>query len=91
MVVCILLNVVAVKFYGESEFFMSSTKVFLLIFLMMITITTMSGANPARDAYGFRNWQTADVMHPYVAEGSAGRFLGWWSVVLYAAFSTFSC
>lgn len=87
MAVCILLNVVAVKFYGESEFFMSSTKVFLLLFLVMLTFVTMAGGNPRRDAYGFRTWQTAPVMHPYVADGAAGRFLGWWSVVLYAAFT----
>ncbi|KAM5344436.1 hypothetical protein ACJ41O_012972 [Fusarium nematophilum] len=27
------------------------------------------------------------VMHPYHADGATGRFLGWWSVVIYAGFT----
>lgn len=87
MAICILLNVVAVRWYGESEFYMASTKIFLLIFLVMITLVTMCGGNPKGDAYGFRNWKTADVMIEYVDEGNTGRFLGFWSVCLYAAFT----
>lgn len=66
---------------------MSSTKIFLLIFLVMITIVTMCGGNPQNDAYGFRNWKTADVMHPYLEDGASGRFFAFWSVALYAAFT----
>lgn len=83
---CILLNVVAVKYYGESEFIMASTKVLLLFGLVLITIITMSGGNPKGDAYGFQNWGDG-VMHPYHTEGATGRFLGWWSVVIYAGFT----
>lgn len=77
MVVCVLLNVVAVKFYGESEFVMASSKIILLFMLVMITLITMAGGNPRHDAYGFRNWN-AGAMHPYYAEGSTGKFLGFW-------------
>lgn len=86
MVVCILLNVVAVKWFGESEFIMASTKVLLLLILVLLTIVTMSGGNPQGDAYGFRNWNSG-AMHPYYAEGGTGRLLGWWSVVIYAGFT----
>lgn len=87
MAVCILLNVAAVKWYGESEFYMASTKIFLLLFLVMVTFVTMCGGNPRHDAYGFRTWKTSDVMLPYYTEGDTGRFLGFWSVALYAAFT----
>ncbi|RYP58158.1 hypothetical protein DL770_010500 [Monosporascus sp. CRB-9-2] len=88
MAVCVLLNVVAVKWYGESEFIMASTKVLLLLGLCLLTLITMSGGNPQHDAYGFRNWSGSDAMHPYYAASeAAGRFLGWWEVVIYAAFT----
>ncbi|KAH7312596.1 amino acid permease/ SLC12A domain-containing protein [Stachybotrys elegans] len=87
MVVCILLNVVAVKWFGESEFIMASTKILLLFGLILITIITMCGGNPRNDAYGFRHWSNGNYIHPYLATGATGNFLGWWKVVLYAGFT----
>ncbi|KAK6067408.1 amino acid permease [Seiridium cupressi] len=87
MVVCFLLNVVAVKWYGESEFVMASTKVLLLFGLCLVTLITMSGGNPNHDAYGFRNWGSGNAMHEYYTTGDTGRFLGWFKVVIYAAFT----
>lgn len=87
MVLCIMLNVVAVKWYGESEFIMASTKVILLFGLIILTIVTMAGGNPQHDVYGFRNWGDGNYIHPYLAQGDTGRFLGWWKVVIYAAFT----
>lgn len=84
---CILVNVVAVKWYGEAEFVMASTKVLLLFGLILITVITMAGGNPQGDAYGFRNWGNGNYIHPYVAEGATGNFLGWWKVVIYAGFT----
>ncbi|KAH6695092.1 proline-specific permease [Plectosphaerella plurivora] len=87
MVSCVLLNVVAVKWYGEAEFVMASTKIILLFMLVMITFVTMLGGNPKNDRYGFRNWGDGNHMHSYVAEGATGKFLGFWSVVIYAGFT----
>ena len=66
---------------------MASTKVLLLIGLVLLTFITMVGGNPKHDAYGFRYWKNGQAMHPYYATGSTGRFLGFWSVVRYAAFT----
>ncbi|KAG9496433.1 hypothetical protein J7337_013021 [Fusarium musae] len=87
LVVCFLLNVIAVKWYGESEFVMASTKVILIIGLILLTFITMCGGNPRGDAYGFRYWGNGNAMHAYYTDGAAGRFLGFWSVVIYAAFT----
>ncbi|KAF2013488.1 lysine-specific permease [Aaosphaeria arxii CBS 175.79] len=87
MAVCIFLNVVAVKWFGESEFIMASTKVFLLVMLVLITFITMVGGNPKGDRYGFRSWTDGNYMHSYHAEGAEGKFLGFWSVVIYAGFT----
>ncbi|KLU91688.1 proline permease [Magnaporthiopsis poae ATCC 64411] len=84
---CIIVNVVAVKWYGEAEFVMASTKVLLLFGLILITIITMAGGNPRGDAYGFRNWGNGNFIHPYRGEGATGNFLGWWKVVIYAGFT----
>lgn len=78
MIICLLLNVAAVKWFGESEFVMASTKVLMLFGLVLLTLITMSGGNPKNDAYGFRHWGDGNAMHPYYAEGDTGRFLGWW-------------
>lgn len=86
LVVCSLLNFVAVKYYGESEFIMASTKILLLIGLVLLTFITMVGGNPKHDVYGFRNW-THGVMFEYYTDGVTGRFLGFFSVMVYAAFS----
>ncbi|KAJ5550040.1 hypothetical protein N7461_004738 [Penicillium sp. DV-2018c] len=86
LIVCTALNLLAVKWYGEAEFIMASTKILLLIGLVLLTFITMVGGNPKHDAYGFRNW-TDGVMYEYYTDGVTGRFLGFFSVMVYAAFS----
>jgi amino acid transporter len=46
----------------------------------------MLGGNPQGDRYGFRNWK-AGAMAEHIAEGALGRFLGFWSVFIQAAFA----
>ena len=75
------------RWFGESEFVMSSTKLLLLIGLIMITFITMAGGNPKHDAYGFRNWTNGKAMHPYYTTGATGRFLGFCTAVRYAVFT----
>ncbi|OQV09565.1 hypothetical protein CLAIMM_13672 [Cladophialophora immunda] len=87
LVVCVFFNLVAVRWYGESEFIMASTKILLLMGLILLTFITMVGGNPKHDAYGFRYWKHGLAMHPYYTTGATGRFLGFWSVVRYAAFT----
>lgn len=87
MVVCFIVNVGAVKYYGEAEFVMASLKVLLLFGLVFLTLITMCGGNPKNDAYGFRYWKDGRAMIAYYAPGALGRFLGWWKVVLYAGFT----
>ena len=55
--------------------------------LVLLTFITMVGGNPKHDAYGFRHWGDGNYMHEYMGTGTSGRFLGWWKVILYAAFS----
>jgi amino acid transporter len=83
----LLLNTFAVRYYGESEFVSSSLKIFLILGLMLLTIITMLGGNPKGDRYGFRNYRDPGPMKEYLEHGALGRFLGFWSVLIYAAFA----
>jgi amino acid transporter len=47
----------------------------------------MLGGNSKNDRYGFRSWKHGNSMHEYMDTGARGRFLGWWKVIMYAAFS----
>lgn len=66
---------------------MGSTKVLLLIGLVLATLITMSGGNPQHDAYGFRNWSNRNFIHSYYAEGATGIFLSICISVRYAVFT----
>lgn len=52
-----VLNIFAVKYYGEAEFWLSSGKLFLILLVFSFTFVTMVGGNPQHDAYGFRYWR----------------------------------
>ncbi|KAJ4245540.1 hypothetical protein NW762_014049 [Fusarium torreyae] len=73
--------------YGEAEFLMGSTKILLILGLIMATFITMVGGNPRNDAYGFRNWKNGDMAHFYYAEGATGIFLSICISVQYAVFT----
>ncbi|KAL4251425.1 Amino Acid-Polyamine-Organocation Superfamily YAT [Pleurotus pulmonarius] len=56
IVLYVAINFFAVKWYGESEFWLSLGKVILAVGLICFTFVTMVGGNPLHDVYGFRNW-----------------------------------
>ncbi|EWZ32763.1 amino acid permease-domain-containing protein [Fusarium oxysporum Fo47] len=85
--VCYFMNMVAVRWYGEAEFIMGSTKILLILGLIMATFITMVGGNPHHDAYGFRNWKNGDMAHEYYADGATGIFLSICICVRYAVFT----
>lgn len=55
--VCRAVNLFAVKWYGESEFWLAMGKVILILGLIAFTFITMLGGNPKGDRYGFRYWR----------------------------------
>ncbi|GME99219.1 unnamed protein product [[Candida] boidinii] len=74
LVAYFIINIAAVKYFGETEFWLSLSKIFLAIGLMFFVFITMVGGNPQHDAYGFRYWSTPMV--PYISGGGLGRFQG---------------
>ncbi|CUM66568.1 uncharacterized protein PRCAT00004237001 [Priceomyces carsonii] len=77
------LNVFAVSYYGESEFWLSIGKLVLCIGLIFFTFITMCGGNPQHDAFGFRNWNVSGgPFAEYITTGSLGKFEGFLGALL---------
>ncbi|KAJ6784529.1 hypothetical protein PWT90_06065 [Aphanocladium album] len=81
------LNGLAVRYFGTSEFYLSSFKVFLMLGLICYTFVTMVGGNPHRDAYGFRYWKNPGSFVEHLVPGDTGRFLGLISCLIQASFT----
>lgn len=76
MVLYAVINFFAVKYYGETEFWLAIGKVLLAFGLFFFTFITMVGGNPQHDAYGFRFWNNPGAFAEWHSTGSLGRFLG---------------
>jgi amino acid transporter len=80
-------NVLAVKAYGEAEFWLSGGKVLLILILYCFTFITMVGGNPQKDAYGFRYWRDPGVFGSAAwSTGDLGRFEGFLGALWAASF-----
>ncbi|CAK7265231.1 hypothetical protein SEPCBS57363_001476 [Sporothrix epigloea] len=82
-----LLNIFAVKAYGEAEFWLSIGKLILILILYMFTFVTMVGGNPRHDAYGFRYWKSPGSFAEHLSTGDIGRFEGFLACVWSASFT----
>lgn len=82
-----LINVLAVQWYGETEFWAALGKVLLIIGLIIFTFIVMVGGNPQHDAFGFRYWKNPGAFTELYYEGTLGRFLGFLQCVIQASFT----
>ncbi|KAF7631649.1 amino acid transporter [Aspergillus flavus] len=80
------LNILAVKFYGEAEFWLSGGKLILIFILFAFTFVTMVGGNPQHDAYGFRYWNHPGPFAEFHTTGDLGRFEGFLAALWSASF-----
>lgn len=89
IVAYLIINVAAVQWYGEAEFWLCMGKVLLAVMLIAFTFVTMVGGNPLHDKYGFRNWTSHPHTQPmleYIATGDLGRFQGLLACLITAAY-----
>ncbi|CUM65841.1 uncharacterized protein PRCAT00003490001 [Priceomyces carsonii] len=88
IVLYVAINIFAVRYYGESEFWLSLGKLILAVGLIFFTFITMIGGNPQHDVYGFRNWNAkGGPIAEYLGTGSTGRFQGFLAALIQAAFT----
>lgn len=81
------LNLLAVRGYGEAEFWLSGGKVILIFIFFAFTFVTMVGGNPSGHAYGFYHWQQGGAFREYISEGHLGRFEGFLAALWGASFA----
>lgn len=82
-----VINVVAVQWYGEAEFWLAFGKLILFGICFMFTLVTMCGGNPKGDAYGFRYWSNPGPFAEYITTGELGRWQGFLASLWSAAFT----
>ncbi|KAF5985441.1 putative carnitine transporter [Fusarium bulbicola] len=80
------INILAVGFYGEFEFWLSGGKIVLIFILFAFTFVTMCGGNPAHDAYGFRYFASG-TFSTYLSTGPKGQFEGFLAALFNAGFT----
>ncbi|TKX18724.1 general amino acid permease-4 [Elsinoe australis] len=88
IVIYAAVNLFAVKWYGEAEFWMALGKVLLIVGLLIYTFFVMVGVNPLRDRFGFRYWRDPGSFKPLGGQsGSLGRFMGFLQCLIQASFT----
>jgi amino acid transporter len=88
LITIILLNIIAVPFFGEAEFWFASIKLITIIGLIVVGIVLFFGGAPdQRSRLGFRYWNNPGAFIPYLASGDTGRFLGYWTAFVRAGFA----
>jgi amino acid transporter len=82
-----LINLLAVKWYGETEFWAAIGKVLLIVGLIVFTFIAMLGGNPQKDRFGFRYWNEPGAFAELYYEGALGRWVGFLQCLILAAFT----
>ncbi|KAK4543240.1 hypothetical protein LTR36_005790 [Oleoguttula mirabilis] len=87
IVLIMLLNFCPVKWYGESEVFFAALKILLIVGLIIAGIIVDLGGSRGQNRIGFRYWKTPGPFNAYLVSGNTGKFLGFWSTLISAAYS----
>lgn len=87
IVLSVLVAVIFVGVYGEVEFFFALLKILLVVGVIILGLVIDLGGGPNHERIGFRYWKNPGPLVEYIATGSWGRFLGFWSVMSNAVYS----
>ncbi|KNG44681.1 amino acid permease [Stemphylium lycopersici] len=87
IVIIVVINFCGVKVYGESEVFFAVLKILLIVGLIIAGLVVDLGGSPSGDRIGFRYWNSPGPFNEYVVPGNTGKFLGFWSCLISAAYS----
>lgn len=88
LVAILTINLMSVKFYGDSEVVCGAIKILCFFGLVIVAIVITAGGGPKGDAIGFRYWYDPGAWTNYNGiQGSTGHFLGVLSALINASFS----
>ncbi|PWN49124.1 hypothetical protein IE53DRAFT_388676 [Violaceomyces palustris] len=82
-----LTNAISIKWYGEVEFTFAMVKIVTIVGLIIFGICIDLGAGPQGRVIGFSYWKNPGPFAEYLVEGASGRFVGFWYVLVNAAYS----
>jgi len=87
LIIILALNLFAVDFFGEAEFWFASIKFITLLGLIILGVVIFFGGAPDEGRLGFRYWNNPGAFTPYVASGTFGNFLAYWTATVRAGFA----
>ncbi len=87
LIIILLLNIIAVGFFGEAEFWFASIKLITIMGLIILGIVLFFGGGPNHDRLGFRYWNDPGAFNEYMTGGTTGRFLAYWHALVKAGFA----
>ncbi|KAH8698690.1 putative arginine permease [Talaromyces proteolyticus] len=88
LIVVWAINFAGTRVFGEMEFWFCSIKVITIIGLIITGVIISAGGGPNHTAIGFKYWsETGGFVQYSGIAGAKGRFLGFFSVLIDAAFA----
>lgn len=87
LAVIISLNMCAVKYFGETEFWFASIKIFCILGLLIVSFILFWGGGPDHDRLGFRYWKHPGGFAHHVTGGSLGSFLDIYTGIIKGGFA----
>jgi yeast amino acid transporter len=87
IVIIVGLNLLPVRFYGETEFWFAGTKVILLVGLLFLGFILFWGGGPKQHGIlGFHYWKDPGAANTYILGGSTGYFVSFWQTMVLSVF-----
>ncbi|KAL3457116.1 amino acid permease/ SLC12A domain-containing protein [Aspergillus heterothallicus] len=83
----ILVNVLNVNTFGESEFILSCIKLVIVTMLILCCFIISAGGSPSGKTIGFSYWHDPGAFGQYLLPGAKGYLVGWWSCMVQACFA----
>lgn len=80
------INYLPIRWFGEFEMWFSSIKVVTILGFIIFSICVNAGVGD-QGYLGFKYWGNPGAFATDMKDGSAGKFIGFWGVLITAAFS----
>ncbi|KAF6795918.1 arginine permease [Colletotrichum sojae] len=80
------LNFMPIRIFGEIEMWFASIKVVTILGFLIFAICINAGVGQ-QGYLGFKYWVDPGPFNASIVEGSVGKFVGFWSVLITAGFS----
>ncbi|GAW15160.1 hypothetical protein ANO14919_045690 [Xylariales sp. No.14919] len=84
IIVPVVLNMLPVSVYGESEFYFASLKVITIIGLLLLSFILFWWGGPGNPRLGFSYWENPGAFNTYILDGSRGYAVSFFSTLISA-------